>query len=77
MDIADAASAGDVVMILLPDERQADIWEGEIKDGIAEGNLLMFAHGFAIHFGQIDPPPGEFADRISGVLRPWASDPRE
>jgi ketol-acid reductoisomerase len=58
LDIADAASEGDVVMILLPDERQADIWESEIKDGIAEGNLLMFAHGFAIHFGQIDPPPG-------------------
>jgi ketol-acid reductoisomerase len=58
MGIADAASAGDVVMILLPDERQAEIWESEIKDGIAEGNLLMFAHGFAIHFGQIEPPPG-------------------
>jgi ketol-acid reductoisomerase len=58
VDIADAASAGDVVMILLPDERQADIWESDIKDGIAEGNLLMFAHGFAIHFGQIEPPPG-------------------
>jgi ketol-acid reductoisomerase len=58
MDIADAASAGDVVMILLPDERQADIWESDIKDGIVPGNLLMFAHGFAIHFGQIEPPPG-------------------
>jgi ketol-acid reductoisomerase len=58
MDIADAASAGDIVMILLPDERQADIWEAEIKDGIVPGNLLMFAHGFSIHFGQIEPPPG-------------------
>jgi ketol-acid reductoisomerase len=58
LDIADAASQGDAVMILLPDERQADIWESEIKDGIAAGNLLMFAHGFAIHFGQIEPPPG-------------------
>jgi ketol-acid reductoisomerase len=58
LDIADAASEGDVVMILLPDERQADIWESDIKDGIAEGNLLMFAHGFSIHFGQIEPPPG-------------------
>ena len=57
-DVADAASRGDVVMILLPDERQADIWTQEIADGIAEGNLLMFAHGFAIHFGQIEPPPG-------------------
>ena len=58
VDVADAASRGDVVMILLPDERQAEIWEAEISDGIAEGNLLMFAHGFAIHFGQIEPPAG-------------------
>ena len=55
--IADAASRGDVVMILLPDEKQAEIWESEIKDGIAPGNLLLFAHGFSIHFGQIDPGP--------------------
>jgi ketol-acid reductoisomerase len=55
--IADAASRGDVVMILLPDEKQAEIWETEIKDGIAPGNLLLFAHGFSIHFGQIDPGP--------------------
>jgi ketol-acid reductoisomerase len=58
LDTADAASRGDVVMILLPDERQAAVWESEIRDGIAEGNLLMFAHGFSIHFGQIEAPPG-------------------
>ncbi len=58
LDVADAASRGDIVMILLPDEKQAEIWEAEIADGIAEGNLLMFAHGFAVHFGQIEPPPG-------------------
>ena len=58
LDIADAASRGDVVMVLLPDERQAEIWESEIADGIGEGNLLMFAHGFSVHFGQIDPPAG-------------------
>ncbi|MCL6439960.1 MAG: ketol-acid reductoisomerase [Thermoleophilum sp.] len=55
LDVADAASAGDVVMILIPDERQAEAWEREIKDGIAPGNLLLFAHGFSIHFGQIEP----------------------
>src|SRR5262245_12547941 len=55
--IADAASEGDVVMILLPDEKQAEVFESEIGDGIAPGNLLMFAHGFSIHFGQIDPGP--------------------
>ena len=57
LPIADAASEGDVVMILLPDEKQADVWEAEIRDGIAPGNLLMFAHGFSVHFGQIDPGP--------------------
>ncbi|MFL6223917.1 MAG: ketol-acid reductoisomerase, partial [Actinomycetes bacterium] len=55
--IADAASEGDVVMVLLPDEKQAEVFESEIRDGIAPGNLLMFAHGFSIHFGQIDPGP--------------------
>jgi ketol-acid reductoisomerase len=58
LDVGEAASQGDVVMVLLPDERQAEAWEAEIRDGIAAGNLLMFAHGFSIHFGQIEPPPG-------------------
>ena len=58
LGIADAASRGDIVMILLPDEKHAEVWEAEIADGISEGNLLMFAHCFAIHFGQIEPPPG-------------------
>jgi ketol-acid reductoisomerase len=58
LDIADAASQGDVVMVLLPDERQADVWDAEIADGIAPGKLLMFAHAFTIHFGQIEPPAG-------------------
>ena len=55
--IADAASRGDVVMVLLPDEKQAEIWEAEIRDGIAPGNLLLFAHGFSIHYGEIEPAP--------------------
>jgi ketol-acid reductoisomerase len=55
--IANAASEGDVVMILLPDEKQSEIWDAEIKDGIAPGNLLLFAHGFAITYDQIDPGP--------------------
>ncbi len=58
LGIADAASRGDLVMVLLPDEKQAEVWEAEISDGIAPGNLLLFAHGFAIHFEQIVPPPG-------------------
>jgi ketol-acid reductoisomerase len=58
LDIAEAASRGDAVMILLPDEKQGEIWQSDIADGIAPGNLLLFAHGFAIHFDQIQPPPG-------------------
>jgi ketol-acid reductoisomerase len=56
LPIADAASRGDVVMILLPDEKQAQLWEEEIADGIAPGNVLMFAHGFSVHFEQVLPP---------------------
>src|SRR5215204_2301741 len=55
--VADAASEGDVVMILLPDEKQGEAWAADISEGIAPGNLLMFAHGFSIHFEQIDPGP--------------------
>ena len=58
LDVAEAASRGDAVMILLPDEKQAEVWESEIADGIAPGNLLLFAHGFSIHFEQIAPPAG-------------------
>jgi ketol-acid reductoisomerase len=58
LDIADAAARGDVVMILLPDEKQGQLWREEISAGIEPGNLLLFAHGFAIHFGEIEPPEG-------------------
>ena len=57
VSIADAASEGDAVMVLLPDERQHDIWESDIRDGIAPGNLLLFAHGFATHYEEIQPSP--------------------
>jgi ketol-acid reductoisomerase len=55
--ISDAASEGDVIMVLLPDERQHDVWEAEIRDGVAPGNLLLFAHGFSVHYGEIEPGP--------------------
>jgi len=58
LDTADAASAGDVVMILLPDEKQGEIWTAEIADGVSAGDLLLFGHGFSIHYGEIEPPPG-------------------
>jgi ketol-acid reductoisomerase len=56
-DIADAASRGDVVMVLLPDERHHDVWEESIRDGIAPGNTLLFGHGCSIHYGEVEPPP--------------------
>ena len=58
LSVVDAASRGDLVMILLPDERHHDIWEQEIRDGIAEGNMILFGHGFSIHYGEIEPPAG-------------------
>src|SRR6201991_1477036 len=56
LDIAEAASRGDIVMVLLPDERHHDVWEESIRDSIAPGNLLMFGHGFSIHYNEIEPP---------------------
>src|SRR5918997_6555170 len=56
LDVADAASRGDVVMILLPDERHGDVWREQIADGIAPGNLLLFGHGFSVHYGEVEPP---------------------
>ncbi len=56
-DPADAASRGDLVMILTPDELHAQVWESGVKDGIAPGNMLLFGHGFSIHYEQIVPPP--------------------
>ena len=58
LPVVEAASRGDLVMILLPDERHHDIWEAEISDGIAEGDVLLFGHGFSIHNGETEPPPG-------------------
>jgi ketol-acid reductoisomerase len=56
-DVADAASRGDVVIILVPDELHRQVWEHEVRDGIAPGNLLLFGHGFSIHYGEVDAPP--------------------
>jgi len=53
---ADAAKAADIIMMLVPDEKQADIYASSIKPHLKEGKVLAFAHGFNIHFGQITPP---------------------
>ncbi len=55
--IADAAERGDIVQVLLPDERHHDVWQSDISDGIRKGDLLLFGHGFSIHYGEIEPPP--------------------
>jgi ketol-acid reductoisomerase len=54
---ADAASRAEVVTMLVPDELHRRIWEDSVRDGIAGGNLLLFGHGFSIHYGEVDPPP--------------------
>ena len=54
--VAEAAKWGDIVMILINDEVQADVYKKDIAPNLEEGNLLMFAHGFNIHFGCIKPP---------------------
>ena len=55
-NVADAAKAADLIMILLPDEVQKTVYKNEIEPNLSEGKILAFAHGFNIHFGQIIPP---------------------
>lgn len=56
LEPAEAAKAGDLVMILIPDQFQKEFYENEVKPNLEEGNALVFAHGFNIHFDQIVPP---------------------
>lgn len=53
---AEAAKAADIIMILLPDEKQAAVYYESIEPNLEAGNSLVFAHGFNIHYGQIKPP---------------------
>ncbi|MDQ7024535.1 MAG: ketol-acid reductoisomerase [Anaerolineae bacterium] len=54
--VAEAAAQGDIVMILVPDERQRAVYEEHVAPNLKDGAMLMFAHGFNIHFKQIVPP---------------------
>jgi len=56
LSVADAAKAADVVMVLLPDHVQGDVYRNEIQPHMSKGKTLMFAHGFNIHFNEIKPP---------------------
>ncbi|AYD40319.1 ketol-acid reductoisomerase [Clostridium fermenticellae] len=59
-ETAEAVKQADIVAVLLPDEKQKQVYEESIKDNLSEGNALLFAHGFNIHFNQIVPP--EYVD---------------
>ena len=54
--VAEATKEADVVMVLLPDEQQAQVYQESIEENLEAGNALVFAHGFNIHYGQIVPP---------------------
>lgn len=56
MTTAEAAKAADIIMMLIPDEKQAATYKKDIAPNLEAGNALAFAHGFNIHFGQIVPP---------------------
>jgi ketol-acid reductoisomerase len=56
MDVADAVKAADVIMIAVPDTLQKSVYDAEIGPNLRPGQLLMFAHGFNIRFGRIQPP---------------------
>lgn len=60
--VADATKESDITMILMPDEKQKRVYEESIKDNLKEGQTLAFAHGFNIHYDQIQPP--EFVDVV-------------
>jgi ketol-acid reductoisomerase len=54
---ADVAKEADIIVMLAPDNLHRDIYYGSIEKGLSPGNMLMFAHGFNIHYGQVIPPP--------------------
>ena len=56
LNVADAVKTADITMILIPDEKQADVYKNEIAPNLKDGSALAFAHGFNIHFKQIIPP---------------------
>ncbi len=56
LDVAEAVQAANVIMILVPDTAQKAVYDNDIAPHLHAGHLLMFAHGFNIHFGRIDPP---------------------
>ncbi|MGP1580743.1 MAG: ketol-acid reductoisomerase [Wolinella sp.] len=58
LEVAEASKYADVIMILIPDELQAEVFERDICPNLSEGNAIAFGHGFNVHFGQIRAPKG-------------------
>lgn len=56
LTVPEATKAADIIMILIPDERQAEMYKKDIEPNLTDGKAIAFAHGFNIHFGQIKPP---------------------
>lgn len=54
----EAAAKADMIMVLLPDQFQSEVYRNDIAPGLVDGNVLAFGHGFNIHFGRIKPPKG-------------------
>lgn len=84
MSMAEATQAADVVMILVPDELQPQVYTEHVGPNLKDGALLLFAHGFNIHFGQIQPPnnvdvamvaPKAPGHRVRGVFTEGAGTP--
>src|SRR5690625_2939566 len=66
LSVADATKQSDVVMVLLPDEMQAKVYEESIKDNLNEGSALAYDDGFNVHFSQIVPPETRSEERRVG-----------
>ncbi len=55
--VEEVAREADVIMMLVPDQLQRQVYQESVERGLSAGNMLMFAHGFNIHYGQLQPPP--------------------
>jgi ketol-acid reductoisomerase len=57
LPVAEAASRAQVITMLVPDELHREVFTGHVADGLAPDDLLLFGHGFSIHYGEVEPPP--------------------
>src|SRR5204863_8297235 len=65
MTVPEAAAWGDVVMLLIPDQKQKEVYSADIKQHLAKGKMLMFGHGLSIRFGFVVPPQDVDATMIA------------